>query len=533
MLNAGLAAMVHSSRRSRSTVLAPPAMLTPDKNRLLCEQCGQPMESGATVTGCLNCLLLGGLESSRSATTLPPTAAPRPGRAPGPAMRTYQHYEILTRPDGSPWELGRGAMGVTYKAMDVNLRVPVALKVIGTRFSAHPEARSRFLREARATAKLHHPNVASVHHFGTITLSLGDGPDAGEGDQTEYFYAMEFIEGETLEARVRRAGVLPPAAALEIALQIAHALAAAERRGMVHRDVKPANIMFTAEGEAALETGMSGDDGEAWVKIIDFGLAKAIKGALAAVENGDEAEPAGGPLTQGGFLGTPQFASPEQFAGGDVDARSDIFSLGVTLWYMLCGELPYDGSSVAEVRDRQLNRPLPVGQLEDNRVPKVVLRLLRSMLAPEPIRRPPSAHALCERLRRCLTTVREGGLLGQLKTRRVYRVVLGYAVGAWVILQICASGLRGLGAPVWAPHLLLVLLVAGLGAAALGGWAVDRRAIGKTLMPRQTARRLAFVAAAMLPSLLVAEYFHLTRNQARQNASPPPAPTASAASKTR
>ncbi len=129
--------------------------------------------------------------------------------------------------------------------------------------------------------------------------------------------------------------------------------------------------------------------------------------------------------------------------------------------------------------------------------------------------RTPSAlgDALCERLRRCLTIVREGGLLGQLKTRRVYRVVLGYAVGAWVILQICAWGLRGLGAPVWAPHLLLVLLVAGLGAAALGGWAVDRRAIGKSLLPRQTARRVAFVAAAMLPSLLVAEYFHLTRTK--------------------
>ena len=303
-------------------------MLTPDKNRLICAQCGQPMESGATVSGCLNCLLLGGLEDGGA--TVSPARKPAHGRAHGPLVpvRTYQHYEVLTREDGRLWELGRGAMGVTYKAIDVNLRVTVALKVIGTRFSAHPEARARFLREARSTARLHHPNVASVHHFGSISPRLGDGPDGegGESDQTEYFYAMEFIEGETLEARVRRAGVLPPVPALEIALQIAHALAAAERRGMVHRDVKPANIMLTAEGEAALETGMVGDDGEAWVKIIDFGLAKAIKGALAAMESADDERGAdGGPLTEGGFLGTPQFASPEQFAGGDVDARSDIF----------------------------------------------------------------------------------------------------------------------------------------------------------------------------------------------------------------
>ena len=506
-------------------------MLTPEKKALVCEQCGQPMGSDATLTGCLNCLLLGGLDPNPAADTLPPASAPpsppvpAPGRQPEPRTRTYQHYEICTRPDGSLWELGHGAMGVTYKALDVNLRVPVALKVIGTRYSAHPEARARFLREARATARLHHPNVASVHHFGTITHPPGEGGTA-TGELTEYFYAMEFIEGETLEARVRRAGVLRPIPALEIALQVAHALAAAERRGMVHRDVKPANIMFTEEGEAALETGMSGDDGEAWVKIIDFGLAKAIKGALAAAEEGaDDNEIAGVPITHGGFLGTPQFASPEQFAGGDVDVRSDIFSLGVTLWYMVCGELPYEGNSLAEVRDRQLHRELPTAQLEEMGTPKTLVKLLRAMLAPDPQRRPSSARALCERLRRSLTTVREGGLIGQLKTRRVYRVVLGYAMGAWIALQLCASGLRGLGAPVWAPHVILVLLAAGAGAAALGGWAIDRRAIGKSGLPRRTARRVAFVAAAMLPSLLVAEYFHLTRSPA-----PPPAAAPAASS---
>ena len=259
---------------------------------------------------------------------------------------------------------------------------------------------------------------------------------------------MEFIEGETLEARVRRAGVLKADAALEIALQIAHALAAAERRGMVHRDVKPANIMFTAEGEAALETGMTGDDGEAWVKIIDFGLAKAIKGALQAAERdgrGRGRTRRRAADRRGRSWARRSLRVPSSSRAATWTCARTFFHLGVTLWYMLCGELPYDGDSLAEVRDRQLHRPLPVGQLEDEGTPKELVRLLRAMLAPEPVRRPPSAHVLCERLRRCLTTVREGGLLGQLKTRRVYRVVLGYAVGAWVALQMCASALRLLG----------------------------------------------------------------------------------------
>ena len=226
-------------RPSDSCLTLPPfVMLSPDKNRLLCEQCGQPMESGASAAGCLNCVLLGGLETDPGATAAPRPGTEFPGESPASVRWAYQHYEILRRVDGTPWELGRGAMGVTYKALDVNLRVPVALKVIGTRFSAHPEARARFLREARQTARLHHPNVASVHHFGTITPAAGEGVE--QSGQTEYFYAMEFIEGETVEQRVRRAGVLRPDVALEIALQIAHALAAAERRGMVHRDVKPA-----------------------------------------------------------------------------------------------------------------------------------------------------------------------------------------------------------------------------------------------------------------------------------------------------
>ncbi len=140
-------------------------MALPAENEtLLCEQCGAPLQSRAGQDDCLNCLLSAGieLEGARSVRC-----------AEEPDTRVYQHYEILLRPDGSRWEVGRGAMGVTYKARDVNLEMPVALKIINTRLSARPEARRRFLREAQAAARLRHPNVASVFHFGTIN-SLPD-----------------------------------------------------------------------------------------------------------------------------------------------------------------------------------------------------------------------------------------------------------------------------------------------------------------------------------------------------------------------
>ena len=466
-------------------------MFTPEKHLLLCEQCHQPLGSGGSVTGCLNCLLLN-------------HSAPPPSSPPTPT-RVYQHYEIFNREDGTLWELGRGAMGVTYKAIDVNLQMDVALKVISARFSAHPEARARFLREARTAAKLQHPNVAGVHHFGTISF-----PSA-VGDGTECFYAMEFIEGETLEAYVRREGPLRPVAALEVALQITHALGAAERRGLVHRDLKPANLMLTTEGIAAVSLGNgcpAHDDGDAWIKVIDFGLAKAIRRALGTATDGHGLDD-DTPLTQGGFMGTPQFASPEQFAGGALDARSDIFSLGVTLWYALTGELPFDGESLAEVRDRQLHRGLPMAQLSDVGLPAPVVRLLGHMLSPNPAKRPPCASTLSERLRRCLTTLRDGGVLGQLKTRRVYRVVLGYAVGASLLMQAGAVALPGIGAPVWAMRTAIILSLLGLGLAALYGWAVDRRAVGKTHLPRHLGRRLGFLLLALLPAALTAAFFLL------------------------
>ena len=298
-------------------------------------------------------------------------------------------------------------MGITYKAMDVNLRVPVALKVINTRYSRQDSARQRFLGEARSAARLRHPNVASVFHFGSITRTSAVQATHTEaidlGEETECFYTMEFVEGETLEERLRRTGPLDPLLTLQIALQVSRALAEAEKRGLVHRDLKPANIMLTGDGEfrGRHRTTM----GEAWVKVIDFGLAKAV-GTAAEAHFGDAPVNPEPPLTRPGFLGTPQFASPEQFAGGkNIDARSDIFSLGVVLWYLLTGDLPFKGDSLAEIRASQLQSPLPLVQLRTCRTPARLIRLLTAMLETEPAHRPASGFALHEALEDCLATV--------------------------------------------------------------------------------------------------------------------------------
>src|SRR5947209_19363668 len=167
----------------------------------------------------------------------------------------FEHFVIMRRADGSLWELGRGAMGVTYKAFDANLRSDVALKVISSQYLNSETARQRFLREARAAAQLRHPNVATVFHL-------------GDADGT-FFYAMEFVDGETMERRVQREGPLRVDMAFRIARQVARALIAANRQRLIHRDIKPANIMLVRDD----------DEDHLLVKVIDFGLAKSLVSA--------------------------------------------------------------------------------------------------------------------------------------------------------------------------------------------------------------------------------------------------------------
>src|SRR5437588_8858861 len=287
-----------------------------------CPTCGGPLTQGE----CLRCLIsLGFLSDSQQPDKV------ENGRRLMPGPLKYDHFEVEVGADGFPTELGAGAMAITYRARDTVLNSVVALKVIDRIVAQNPGARSRFLREARAAAQIRHPNVARVSHYGE---------QAGE-----CFYVMELVEGETLEAKVRREGPLPLALALEIIQQVARALAAAEACGVIHRDIKPSNIM--------LESDPGG--GPPIVKVIDYGVAKVL-----APDSKLSAE-----QTQTGFIGTPAFASPEQFVSvghTPIDTRADIYSLGATFWYLLSGRVPFVGRTLRELHARQAE-PLPVEQL--------------------------------------------------------------------------------------------------------------------------------------------------------------------------
>src|SRR6266702_4547013 len=328
-----------------------------------CATCGRPLTQCGPNGECLRCLVSLGFVADGEHAEKPPA---RGRLTPGPLR--YAHFEVEVGADGFPVELGAGAMAITYRARDTVLSSEVALKVIDRRVAQNPGARSRFLREARAAANIHHPNVARVTYY-------------GEQDG-ECFYAMELVQGETLEARVRRDGPMPLALALQVIEQAARALAVAEVCGVVHRDIKPSNLMLESD---ASETLM--------VKLIDYGVAKVM---------GPQAE-AGAEQTQAGFIGTPAFASPEQFAGAGqspVDTRSDIYSLGVTLWYLLTGRTPFVGRTMEEIRARQTNE-LPLEQLKGLHLPGQVVTLLKSMLAPDPKDRPQSARELLSAVHRC------------------------------------------------------------------------------------------------------------------------------------
>ena len=231
----------------------------------------------------------------------------------------------------------------------MNLGIPVTLKVLNSRFFQEPLARRRFFREARFAARVRHPNVASVYHLG----SRG----------REVFYAMELVEGETLEHLIKRRGRLEVRLALEIATQVAAGLAAIHQQHLVHRDIKPGNIIVRLNAESG---GIA--------KIIDLGLVKAID------------EPASGTAISipGAFAGTPGFASPEQFAGIGAEIRSDLYSLGITLWEIATGKTPFRGTA-AEVMYQHQHAPLPLEQLTD--VPQPVIVLVEKLLEKDPAQR--------------------------------------------------------------------------------------------------------------------------------------------------
>jgi eukaryotic-like serine/threonine-protein kinase len=252
------------------------------------------------------------------------------------AGRAVPRYRILGL-------VGTGGMGVVYRAEDTRLGRTVALKFLPPMLTPNPRAKARFLDEARAASALDHPNICTIYEI----------DETAEG---QLYLAMALYEGETLRHRLAR-GPLPAAEALHIALQVAQGLAKAHHHGIVHRDIKPANLMITTDGI---------------VKVLDFGIALLPDQALSA------------PL-----LGTPGYMSPEQQRGGEVDARTDVWSLGVVLYEMLTGGLPTRGSP-----DENPPAEEPPGPLPRRRIPPEIDALLSRMLAEEPADRYPDAAAL-------------------------------------------------------------------------------------------------------------------------------------------
>jgi serine/threonine protein kinase len=274
--------------------------------------------------------------------------------------------------------LGSGGMGVVYRAEDVQLHRPVALKVLLPSLAACPAARERFLHEARAAAAVEHDHVVPIWQVGK---------DCGVP-----FIAMPLLRGESLDQRLDREGRLPLAEVLRIGRQTARGLAAAHARGLVHCDVKPSNLWLEDRGDkrpaclpgqepASEPLAATGGD----VKILDFGLARAV---------GDDSLR----LHQDTVAGTPSYMAPEQSRGGDVDGRTDLFSLGCVLYRMATGELPFKGTdSISTLIVAAVDAPTPPIELNPD-LPPALSDLVLGLLAKDPAERPSSAEAAARAL---------------------------------------------------------------------------------------------------------------------------------------
>jgi len=261
-------------------------------------------------------------------------------------------------------ELGRGGMGVVYLAREVRLDRPVAIKLLPPSKASDPKLRERFLREARTAAKLSHPNVIPIHAVEEIGEFV--------------FFAMAYIEGETLTERVRRRGPLAPSDASRVLRDVAWALAYAHTQGVIHRDVKPDNILLENGGR---------------VLVADFGIAGVVAGA--------------GALATGEVIGTPEFMSPEQALGEVVDARSDLYSLGVVGYFAFSGALPFEAEKATDVLAKQVTEPAPPLVSVAPLVPRRLAQAIDRCLAKEPGERPDGPAVLAEQLSHALEQRRE------------------------------------------------------------------------------------------------------------------------------
>jgi TolB-like protein len=306
-------------------------------------------------------------------------AAGKTSSVPGLVGRRLGDYEILE-------PLGEGGMGVVYRAKDATLDREVALKVLQPYLAQDSEYELRFIREAKTAAKLDHPNVVAVYAAGRAENVL--------------FMAMQLVRGRTLHQVLRERKRLPVGEALSIVRQAAEGLEAAHRAGLVHRDIKPNNIMVDAEGR---------------VKIMDFGLMRSKMGGEAITQRGD-------------FFGTPEYASPEQCETSELDGRSDLYSLGVVLYEMLAGRMPHKADTPMALFKKILHDKPRALRLLNPEVPPAVEALVAKLMAKSPADRFASGAELAEEIRR----VEQGG--GPVRRSKVPMAVLGLAGAAVLAL---------------------------------------------------------------------------------------------------
>jgi hypothetical protein len=268
------------------------------------------------------------------------------------------HYQIVS-------ELGRGGMGVVYKGYEPALSRHVAIKLMSEALAHQPEVVERFLREARAMGQLSDPHIVQIYFIGE---------HAGQP-----FFAMEFVEGETLAERLRREGRMEPAEAAGLLLQAAQGLSVAHELGVIHRDIKPANLMLTPRG---------------LLKVTDFGIALAQRDAAAKLTG------------TGQFVGTPGYLSPEVCLGHAIDVRSDVFALGIVFFEMLAGRLPFTDASPLGMMLEVVQSSIPDIRTINAGVPAELVAILQRMLEKDPARRYPDCEALIADLQAAGAVVR-------------------------------------------------------------------------------------------------------------------------------
>lgn len=260
---------------------------------------------------------------------------------------TLAHYELRG-------QVGHGAMGTVYVAHDQGLHREVAIKVLNARISEDKATVERFSHEARAAARVSHPNLTHIYFVGS--------------ERSHRFFAMEYVEGHDLETYVQEEGVLSLDRGIEVIIQVARGLKAAHQKGVVHRDIKPSNLILREDG---------------LVKITDFGLSKSLDADVNSTAAGQ-------------VLGTPTYMSPEQCRGGEITPRTDIYSLGLTAWYLFTGRPAYDGPSVGAVINDQINTPLPrIAKLRPD-LPEGLAVVLERMCAKDAKKRPQDMQEVVE-----------------------------------------------------------------------------------------------------------------------------------------